>query len=160
MLAVMTRRILVVLALALCAAFALSAATPDFSGKWKINVSKSDFGQMPPPDKFEMTVEHKEPAVKSTSHTVNQMGEMTMEANYKTDGTETTNKGFGDSTTKSTAKWDGETLVITTQAEFQGNKVQITSRWSLASEGKVLNIDQSFKSDMGEFTSKRVMEKQ
>ncbi len=156
----MTRRIPGIIALLACFAFAAMAAPPDFTGKWKLNVSKSDLGQMPVPDKWEMTVEHKEPAIKTTTVTVGQMGERTMEANYKTDGTETTNKGFGGSETKSTAKWDGSALAITTQAEFQGNKIQITQRWLLADDGKVLNVEQTFKSDQGEFTTKRVLDKQ
>lgn len=156
----MTRRILGLIALAVCFTFAATAATPDFSGKWKLNVAKSDLGQMPVPDKWEMMVEHKEPAIKATTVSAGQMGERTMEANYRTDGTETTNKGFGGSETKSKAKWDGNVLAITTEAEFQGNKMQITQRWSLAPDGKVLTVEQTFKGDQGEFTAKRVLDKQ
>lgn len=156
----MTRRIWALIALSLCLALAASAATPDFSGKWKLNAAKSDLGQMPVPDKWEMTVEHKEPAIKTTTVSVGQMGERTMEAAYKTDGTETTNKGFGGSETKSKAKWDASVLAITTDAEFQGNKMQILQRWSLSADGKVMTIEQTFKGEQGEFTSKRVLDKQ
>ncbi|NWF84531.1 MAG: hypothetical protein HXY18_11950 [Bryobacteraceae bacterium] len=156
----MTRRMLGFIALIVCFAFAAAAATPDFSGKWKLNVSKSDLGQMPVPDKYEMTVEHKEPSIHTTTVSAGQMGERTMEANYKTDGTETTNKGFGVSETKSKAKWDGSVLAITTEAEFQGNKMQIIQRWSLDPAGKVLTVEQTFKGDQGEFTTKRVLDKQ
>lgn len=157
----MTRRAWALIALSLCFVIAASAADkPDFSGKWKLNASKSDLGQMPVPDKWEMTVEHKEPNLKSTTVTVGQMGERTMEAVYKTDGTETTNKGFGDSETKSTAKWDGSVLAITTNMEFQGNKMTMESRWSLSADGKVMTVDQTMKSDRGEFTLKRVLDKQ
>jgi hypothetical protein len=149
------------LALLLCFALAAAAAEkPDFTGKWKLNASKSDLGQMPVPDKWEMTVEHKDPNVKSTTVTAGQMGERTMEAVYKTDGTETTNKGFGDSETKSTAKWDGGVLAIVTNMEFQGNKMTMESRWSLSGDGKVLTMDQTMKSDRGEFNMKRVLDKQ
>jgi len=157
----MTRRTGALLALMLCFAFAAVAADkPDFSGKWKLNASKSDLGQMPVPDKWEVTLEHKDPNVKSTTVTAGQMGERTMEAVYKTDGTETTNKGFGDSETKSTAKWDGSVLAIVTNMEFQGNKMTIESRWNLSADGKVLTMDQTMKSDRGEFNMKRVLDKQ
>jgi hypothetical protein len=157
----MNRRIWALIALSLCFALAaLAADKPDFTGNWKLNVSKSDLGQMPAPDKWEMKVEHKEPALKSVTTSVGQMGERVMEANYKTDGTETTNKGFGNSETKSTAKWDGSILAIATQAEFQGNKMEINSRWSLAADGKTLTVEQTMKSERGEFTTKRVLDKQ
>ena len=157
----MNRRIWALIALTLCMTVAaLGADKPDFSGNWKLNVSKSDLGQMPVPDKWEMKVEHKDPALKSVTTSVGQMGERVMEANYKTDGTETINKGFGNSETKSTAKWDGSILAIATQAEFQGNKMEILSRWNLAADGKTLTVEQTMKSDRGEFTTKRVLDKQ
>ena len=97
----MNRRTCALIALPLCFALAgLAADKPDFSGNWKLNPSKSDLGQMPVPDKYEMKVEHKEPVLKSTTVSVGQMGERTMEATYKTDGTESINKGFGDSQTQ------------------------------------------------------------
>jgi hypothetical protein len=149
------------MALSLTASLAsMAAEKPDFSGKYKINAAKSDLGQMPTPDKYEMTVEHKDPSLKSTTVMVGQMGERTMEAVYKTDGTETTNKGFGNSENKSTAKWEGSALAITTQSEFQGNKMQVLRKWSLSADGKVLTIEQTFKGEQGEFTSKYVLDKQ
>lgn len=156
----MTRQICAAIALSLCLAHAAAAATPDFSGKWKLNASKSDLGQMPVPEKWEMTVEHKDPAVKATTVMVGQMGERTTEASYRTDGTETTNKGPGGNESKSTAKWDGSILAITTQSEFQGYKMQILARWSLSADGKVMTIEQTFKGEQGEFTSRRVLDKQ
>ena len=157
----MNRRTWALIALPLCIALAgLAADKPDFSGNWKLNPSKSDLGQMPVPDKYEMKVEHKEPVLKSTTVSVGQMGERTMEATYKTDGTESINKGFGNSDTKSTAKWDGSVLAIATQAEFQGNKMEILSKWSLAADGKTLTVEQNMKSERGDFTTKRVLDKQ
>lgn len=152
----------VLITLALLAALALCAAgadTPDFSGTWKMNMAKSDLGQMPVPDKYEMTVTHKEPEVKAVTVTVGQMGERKSEAVYKTDGTETTNR-MGQNETKSTAKWAGKVLNITTKGSFQGNAMEIQTKWSLSDDAKVLTIDQTFKSDMGEFATKRVLDKQ
>ena len=98
----MNRRAWAGLALSFCLSMAaMSAAKPDFSGEWKMNMTKSDLGQMPMPDKYEMKVEHKEPEVKTTTVQAGQMGERTTEAVYKTDGTETTNR-MGPNESKST----------------------------------------------------------
>jgi hypothetical protein len=150
------------LALALSASLSLiaqAADKPDFSGNWKMNAAKSDLGQMPVPDKWEMKVEHKEPDVKTTTVTVGQMGERTTEAAYKTDGTETTNR-MGPNDSKSVAKWEGNVLSIITKASFQGNPFEMHSKWSLSADGKTLTMDQTMKSDRGEFALKRVLDKQ
>jgi hypothetical protein len=136
-----------------------AADTPDFSGTWKMNMAKSDLGQMPVPDKYEMTVAHKEPEVKATTVTVGQMGERKSETVYKTDGTETTNR-MGQNESKSVAKWEGKVLSVVTKGSFQGNSIEILTKWSLSDDGKTLTMDQTFKSDMGEMATKRVLDKQ
>src|SRR5271157_4927580 len=66
------KRCLAVLAiLALAALPAL--AKPNFSGDWKLNLSKSSFGQMPAPSGMTNKITHEDP--KLTSH-VKQSGEM------------------------------------------------------------------------------------
>ena len=48
---------------------AVAADKPDFSGKWKLNTEKSDFGPMPKPEKADYVIAHKDPElnVKSTA---------------------------------------------------------------------------------------------
>lgn len=145
--------------LALLGLSALAADTPNFSGTWKMNMNKSDMGQMPLPDKYEMTITHQEPEIKAVTVTVGQMGERKSETVYKTDGTETTNR-MGQNESKSVAKWEGKVLSIVTKGSFQGNSVEIHTKWSLSDDGKTLTMDQTFKSDMGEMASKRVLDKQ
>lgn len=142
-----------------CGSAALAADHPDFTGSWKVNVAKSDLGQMPPPDKYEMKVDHKDPDLKTETLMVGQMGEWKMEAVYKTDGTETTNK-MGPNESKSTAKWDGKALNIVTKASFDGNSMQILGKWSLSDDGKLLTMEQTIRGDQGDFTMKWVMDKQ
>jgi hypothetical protein len=136
-----------------------AADVPDFSGAWKMNVAKSDLGQMPMPDKYEMTVTHKEPEVRLVTVTAGQMGERKTETLYRTDGTETTNR-MGPNESKSTAKWQGRVLNVVTKGSLQGNAIEIHSKWSLSDDGKTLTVEQTFKSDMGEMATKRVLDKQ
>lgn len=154
------RRTWLVLALGAVLGLAVQGADkPDFTGSWKLNVSKSELGQMPPPDKYELKVDHKEPEVKTETTMVGQMGEWKMSAVYKTDGTETVNK-MGPNDSKSTAKWDGKILNIATKASWDGNAMEILGKWSLSEDGKSLSMEQTMRSDQGEFTFKWVMDKQ
>lgn len=143
--------------LLLCAA--ISMATPNFSGDWKMNVAKSDFGQMPPPTSGSQKITHEDTNIKVVSTWSGDQGEMTIDATYTTDGKECANKSpMGDS--KSTLKWDGDVLVIETKADFQGNTATITSRWSLSEDGKTLTEKAHFSSSMGEGDMTAVYDKQ
>ena len=82
-------------ALALIAASMGFAATPDFSGNWKLNGSKSQYGDFPPPT--EMTQKVTQSANKMTVETkmTSDMGPGEFTSTYTMDGKETTSQGFG-----------------------------------------------------------------
>jgi hypothetical protein len=151
-----TPGILAILALAALPAL----ANPNFTGDWKLNISKSDFGQIPAPDSMSYKITHADPKLTTVIKQTGQMGDVERQANYTTDGKESTNEGFQGSTTKSTAKWDGDTLVIETKAQFGDNEFTITQKWTLSEDGKSLTIAQAFKSSQGEGEAKLVLEKQ
>ncbi len=143
--------------LLLCAA--LAQTKPNFSGDWKMNPAKSDFGQMPAPSSMVQKITHDDPSLKVVATTVSERGEFTRELAYTTDGKECINKTrMGEF--KSTLKWDANTLVIETKSEFQGNPFATTSKWTLSQDGKVLTVASHFSSSMGEGDSKVVYEKQ
>lgn len=157
----MTRKIWIGAVMALVVALTLPAADkPDFSGSWKLNAARSDFGPMPPPDKWDMVVEHKDPNLKIKTTMANaQMGERNDEAEYVTDGRETPVK---ETTAKVT--WEGALIVFKTSrtVNMQGEKVEIKSeeKWSLSEDGKTLTVDAKLSAPMGEFEMKRVLDKQ
>jgi hypothetical protein len=144
-------------------AFACTAlpalAKPNFSGDWKLNTSKSTFGQMPAPSSMTSKVVHEDPKLKNTIKQSGEQGDFETESNYTTDGKECTNQLFGNDV-KSIVKWDGETLSIDTKAKFGDNDVAIQDKWSLSEDGKTLTVARSFKSAMGEGVQKLVFEKQ
>ncbi len=143
--------------LLVCAAMAQTK--PNFSGDWKMNPAKSDFGQMPAPSSIVQKITHNDPDLKVVNTSVSERGEFTTNLTYTTDGKECVNKGrMGE--TKSTLKWDGAALVIESKSEFQGNPFTITSRWTLSEDGKVLTVSNHFSSSMGEGDSKIVYDKQ
>jgi hypothetical protein len=135
-------------------------AKPNFTGNWKLDTSKSAFGEMPAPSSMTIKVTHEEPKVSTTTSMSSDMGSFDMSANYTTDGKESTNQGFGGATTTSTAKWDGDALSITTKGAFNDSEFTMQDRWTLSEDGKTLTIVRSFKSAMGEGEQKLVLNKQ
>jgi len=135
-------------------------AKADFSGTWKIDSSKSDFGPMPPPDSVTEKITHQDPDLKANvASTGGAMGDMTYDVNYTTDGKECTNT-FAGNEFKSTVKWEGEELVIDTKGKFNDSEFTSKDRWSLSSDGKTLTMARHVSSAMGEADMKMVFVKQ
>lgn len=139
---------------------ALSAyAKPNFTGDWKLNTAKSEFGQFPAPSSMNQKATHNDPALKVASKMATDNGDFDFENTYSTDGKETTNT-FGPSEMKSVAKWEGDTLVIQTKGQFGDNEVTIQDKWDLSEDGKTLTVRRHFASSQGEIDQKMVLEKQ
>jgi hypothetical protein len=158
---VMNRRsILPILVLAgLSATVAMAADKPDFSGSWKLNASKSDFGPMPAPDKLDRTIKQAEGKLTFTTVRAGQEGEMTTETTYTTDGKESVNK-VRDMEVKSVAAWDGDKLIVKSKREVQGMEISLVETWTLSKDGKVLTIVNNASTPQGDFTLTTVMDKQ
>jgi len=150
----------VVLALAGVLAAALPAfAKPNFSGEWKMNADKSDFGPAPRPDKLSRKITHEDPNLQMTTSQSGPQGEITTELKYTTDGKESTNTIRG-AEVKGSAKWDGDNLVIDSKREIQGQAMTLKETWVAGEDGKTLTITTAISGGFGEFTLKLVLEKQ
>ncbi len=156
----MTRRVVTVVfvGLLLCSLTVVAADKPDFSGNWKLNVEKSDFGPMPKPEKADYTIVHKDPEMNVKSVAVGSMGEMTNEVKILTDGTEFTNTVRGQEV-KGTAKWDGKTLVVTQKLEIQGTAITFIQKWTLSDDGKSIVQEVNISTPQGELAQKAVLDK-
>ena len=157
----MTRRFwaLAIAATLTCGA-ALAADKPNFTGTWKINNAKSDFGPMPQgPDKFERKVDHKDTELKVNTVQSMQGNERTTDVTYTIDGKEHEIQ-LGPTTAKVTANWKDAALEIAAKREIQGNAVTSTELWSLSADGKVLTLDSNISTPQGEFKLKFVLDKQ
>lgn len=156
----MHRKLLLSTLLIAVAAFAQDAK-PDFSGTWKLNAAKSDFGQMPPPNSRTDKIEHKEPQVKESVSMVSDQGEMQWDLTYTTDGKESKGPGIGgQGEMASTAHWEGKTLVVDTKAKFQDSDVTIHGTTVLSDDGKVLTRTAHVAGPWGEGDQKMVFDKQ
>lgn len=154
-----TAKMMVLASLVLMLCVTVAQAKPDFSGEWKLDVAKSDFGPMPAPQSMVQKITHQEPNLKVVSTQVSERGEFTSERNYTTDGKECVNK-MRNNEVKSTLKWDGDTLVIDSKMEFQGNPISTSERWSLSGDGKILTVKMHFSSSQGEGDTTRLFNKQ
>lgn len=134
-------------------------AKPNFSGNWKLNPEKSDFGPMPPPEKMERSITQEESTIKWNQVQVGQQGEVKSEMTYTTDGKPSTNKTPRGEVT-GTAAWDGDVLTITTKREVQGMEITQAERWSLSEDGKTITINNKVTAPQGEFDLKVVFDKQ
>lgn len=137
-----------------------SSTHPNYSGTWKLNVSKSDFGPIPGPDARTDVIEHSDPMLKvSTSQDGGPQGKQDYILNFSTDGKEVTNTPGG-LEVKSIGSWEGSNLVMTAKLKFQDNDVAIKTTWLLSEDGKVLTQNAHLTTPMGELDQKMVFEKQ
>lgn len=100
----------------LCASIAGAQTKPDFSGAWKMNPKKSKFAGGGGPDAILIKMDHKEPALTEDWSISTPVGERSFQAKYTTDGKETEQYVMG-RTAKTSAKWEGASLIIEFKAE-------------------------------------------
>ena len=139
--------------------WAAQESKPNFSGKWELDVAKSEFGALPGPSSRTDVIDHQEPKVKITVTVKGPQGERTFERNYTTDGKENTNTQFN-MEVKSKTHWEGKVLVTELKLEIQGNPLEIKEQWELSEDGKVLVIKRDLKSSQGDTSQKLVFSKQ
>ncbi|MGO9242477.1 MAG: hypothetical protein ACLQBJ_16860 [Bryobacteraceae bacterium] len=154
-----TRAIAFVLTACLGLSVLAAQAKPNFAGDWKLNATKSDFGQFPAPSSMTEKITHEEPSLKIAVKMSTDNGDLDFEASYKTDGTETSNQ-FGPNEMKSKGAWEGDTLVINTTGQFGDNAMTMKDKWELSADGKTLTIRRHWASNMGEMDQTIVLEKQ
>jgi hypothetical protein len=138
---------------------AMGGEKPNFSGVWKLNVAKSDFGVMPPPDSRTDTIEHKEPTLKLARDEKGAEGARNYIINTSNDGKEVINN-WGGMEVKITANWEGPALAATIKLKFQDNDIVIKQTSTLSADGKVLTNKNHIMSPMGELDQTEVYEKQ
>jgi hypothetical protein len=147
------RRFSSTLSLALVGAAFLAAQTkPNFTGTWKINLERSDFGPFPKPAEG-WTIKMDQRGVEVWT-----MPATTPEKKHViyTDGrkSEVESDEIGHMTI--TATWDESVLVITSKY----GETKQTERWALSKDGKVWTSSRHIESPPGEGDLKHIYEKQ
>jgi len=145
---------LVIMALS---ANANAADKPNFSGEWKINPTKSEFGPAPLPEKFVRKIEHVEPSISIVEDQVNAGTPSTTTRKVTTDGKAQTFEMNG-AQVKASAAWADTALIATTAVDSLG--VTFKDRMSLSGDGKVLTSKVLIVSPQGEFEITVVFDRQ
>jgi hypothetical protein len=153
----MKKCFIVVAAFAMTFLAAQSQAAANFSGDWKLNLAKSDYGPVPAPEFMTRTIKHDDPVLQMSTHQKGAQGETTTALKYTTDGKPVENTT---PPSKGSAKWDGDKLVIDSVRDFQGGDLKFHEVWSLSPDGKVLTINNHATVPQGEFDIVLVFDKQ
>jgi hypothetical protein len=130
----------VLLAVLFAALAGQALAATNYSGVWKLDVSKSDFGPAPTPEFMTRTITHRDPMLEIKTHQKGAAGETTTELKYTTDGKECINK-LPQGEAKGNAKYVDGKLVIDSTREAQGNELKFKETYVLSPDGKGLTIN-------------------
>ena len=110
---------------------------PDFSGRWSINVSKSDYGRMAKPKTYVETIAQKDAVMTVNTTAEDQRGESTMFLKLTTDDRECVNEINGNEF-RSKSHWEGDKLVTTVTGDRGLSLVEVRS---LSPDGKTQKVE-------------------
>lgn len=145
----------------LLAPVAANAARPNLSGRWQLDVARSDYARMEaskPRSRLEV-IEHRDPSLVFHSFVLRANGDSAKyNYHYSTDGKPGMNDVMGQKV-QSTAKWSGDTLVVESKGRMMMFDVSARERWWLERGGKTLHLERASKSPMGEMVQTLVFTK-
>lgn len=147
-----------VILLAACGA-AFSQGKPNFSGEWKMNAERSDYGTVPKPEKMVRKIVHEDPHLRISSTQSGPRGETTSELKLAIDGKEQVIR-MGNVEVKTTSRWDGAMLRVDSKRPFQTGEIVTQEKWTLSEGGKTLTLATHIIAPKGEFDITAVLEKQ
>lgn len=113
-------------------------ARPDFTGVWELNLKRSIL-RGSTPKRIVMQIEHREPRLVQQIHFTRADGvEKRMTFAYET-GAETTNS-LGGAPARTSARWEGEELVIESRVTTPCREVHFEDHWSVSDDGRTLTM--------------------
>jgi hypothetical protein len=149
-----------VLLIAALASLGMAADKPNFSGDWKLNAAKSNFGPVPAPTTYTRKVTHAEPSITiDDTQTGGATGDQHDTRTYTTDGKEITYQANG-ADVKAALTWDGDALQINAKASIQGMDIIIKDKMTLTDGGKTMTDAVHIALPQGELDLTMVFEKQ
>jgi hypothetical protein len=135
-------------------------STPDFTGTWALSVARSDFGPFPPPERRTDLIEHQNGTLKVKRREVTAGGqERAGEWTCPTDGTDCKNT-MGRTEMRSSVRWEGSTLIVSTKTTYEGQDASVEDRWVLSPDGRTLTISRSAVSPQGTAHQTFILERQ
>jgi hypothetical protein len=153
------------LAVCCCLLLALTAAaqtkpTPNFSGYWKLDAEKSDFGGAPVPESAGYVIRHigAKLAFDYTHESKTSRVEIT------TDGQERMTDSNDDAELWTRAFWEGPVLVFEARQKARpghpASGIKWTSRWKLSPDGQTLTIEREITAPQGQLNQLLVFKRE
>lgn len=142
------------------------AASQDLSGTWKLNLEKSNYDQVPPPQDETIVLTQKGPVFTIATTSDNDRGKEVYTLPFTADGADTpTPKGtFADTAAlqfvSSKGEWKGGALVLTQKILYENSPGTLTSTFKLSPDGKTLTRVMDISVDQGMFQTTSVYDKQ
>lgn len=141
---------------------------PMLSGAWKLNVGKSDFGQVPPPNsEFEIIQQRADGFTIATANDSDDTGKEVYILPIGIGDASEVPTPAGNFTPaddfkilSSKAQWKETTLVVDQKMNYKGSDGTIHSVYSLSADGKTLTRQTHYSLDLGEFDVTYVFDKQ
>lgn len=143
-------------ALMLVASAALAADAAKFSGTWKENMEKSTKSNL---TSYVNKIEAGDSAVKVTTTTNGPRGERTSERTYVI-GKEVASKMPDGDDVVTTARWEGNALVIVSTIKEPDGAVDTKESWTVSADGKTLTKQRHRHDAKGDRDETHVLEKQ
>jgi hypothetical protein len=138
------------------------AGRPNYSGEWKLNTDKSDFGMAPAVSNRTDKIVHKDPSLQITRAQTTPAGAGTSEYTCTTDGKECTVSITGAAIKLSGAsfKWVDDALIFDGKGIYNGGDLSIHEKWGLSPDGRTITIQRHLTVTVGEADQTLVLEKQ
>ncbi len=143
----MARLIMAALAMMSLIGAAAAADKPNYSGEWKMDLAKSNFGQFPPPGSIVRKIAHKDPILTIVEDQTAGGAQSTTTRKLTTDGN-AANQELNGVMAACSSVWEGADIVATTSLDSVGLK--FTDRMSLSSDGKTLTSKVHIASPQGD----------
>jgi hypothetical protein len=150
------------IAVLLAAWIANAQDRPNFSGTWVLDTEKSDFGDLPIPGSQTNVIDQSEPDIQLTQTITGESvpgGRASTQRHYSTDGKESSND-LGGRQVKSTARWDGNRLLVETRLDAPEGKIAIRDLWEMTSDRKQMTITRDFQGPQGDHHQKLIFNQQ
>jgi len=131
----MRQILLAALAMSAMCSVGMTADAPNFSGEWKMNPAKSNYGPFPAPASMVRKIELTEPSLVIVENQTGGASDGTTTRKYTTDGKSSAFEINGTAVVGS-ATWDGAALIVNTTVDSVG--LSFKDRMSLSDDGKQL----------------------
>jgi hypothetical protein len=137
------------------------AAQPNYSGEWKLNAEKSDFGMAPPISNRTDKIVHNDPSLQITRAQTIAGGAGTSTYDCTTNGKDCAISVTGAAIKISGAfKWVDDALTFDGKGTYNGGDLTIHEKWGLSPDGKTITIQRQLTVSEGEAAQTLVLEKQ